>query len=255
MSFPTTLDIARGIPGGRVVRQFGRNTAVVGTFAPIARGGIYRTPQVGSATTLRIKSGGNANDTAAGTGARAVTLIGLDANGDLISDTVATAGASESSPTTKQFIRLFEAFVSASGTYATQSAQSHAASIVIENGAGGTDWATIPDTDIPRGEAEIGAFSVPRNRTLLISNVRVQVGAGNKTNLVMFKRENILQTAAPYSGMLLIEEFPTVEGVNDFVYDPPIRMPALTDYGFLGKSDSGTIDVCVAFEGVEVIPT
>lgn len=94
MSFPTTLDIARGIPGGRVVRQFGRNTAVVGTFAPIARG-----------------------------------------------------------------------------------------------------------------------------------------------------------------GMLLLEEFPTVEGVNDFVYDPPIRLPALTDYGFLGKSDSGTIDVCVAFEGVEVIPT
>jgi len=72
---------------------------------------------------------------------------------------------------------------------------------------------------------------------------------------VMFKRENILQTAAPYSGMLLLEEFPTVEGVNDFVYDPPIRLPALTDYGFLGKSASGTIDVCVAFEGVEVIPT
>jgi hypothetical protein len=252
MSFPTPLAIARGLPGTRVIRQFGRNTAVGATFATVSRGGVYQTPQ--AATALRIKAGGNANDTAAGTGARAVTMIGIDATGDLVSDTVATAGASASGLTSKLFLRLFDAFVSASGTYASQSAQSHAGTIVIENGAGGTDWATIPDTDIARGETEIGSITVPKDRTSFITNVRLQSPDGKKSNIVMFNRQNILQSAAPYSAMRLIEEFPNFTGFATFDYDPPIRLPELTDFGFLAKAESGTIDIAVAFEGFEVAP-
>ena len=254
MSFPSSLDISRNIARGmRTVRTFGRNVAVSSTFVPVARGGNYRTPQVGSVTALRIKAGGNADDTATGTGARAVTLVGLNAAGDVITETLATAGASASAPTTQTFLRLTDAFVSASGTYATQSAGSHAAAITIENAAGVTDWAVLADTDIARADAEVGVYTVPRERALYITNAQLQVDASNKSNAIMFRRSGILQTAAPYDAMLLIEEFPEVSGAIDFTYNPPLRIPELTDVGFMAKSSSGTISVSVMFEAIEVI--
>lgn len=255
MTWPAGFDIARGIADGhRVIRQFGRNDAVGGTFVPIVRGGNYRTPQVSGATTLRIKSGGNANDTATGTGARAVTLVGLDAAGRVITETLATAGASASAATTQAFLRLTDAFVSASGTYASQTAGSHAGTITIENGAGGTDWAVIADTDIARADAEIGVYSVPVNRSFYLMRVRLQIDEANKSNVVLFRRTGILQTAAPYDGMVMLEEYPAASGSLQFDYDPPIRVPQLSDVGLMAKSSSSTITVCATIAGVEVIP-
>jgi hypothetical protein len=254
MSYPSGLDIARGIvTGARAIRQYGRNPAVSSTFVPLTRGGIYRTPQVGAQQALRIRAGGNANDTAAGSGAREITLVGLDATGEPITDTIATNGTSASAVSSKQFLRLTDAFVSKSGTYATQTALSHAATINIEDGAGNL-WAVIQDTDIPRGDTEIGAYSVPVNRSLYISHIRLQSDEANKTNVVMFKRSGILQTAAPYDGMQLIAEFPSLSGTEILTYDPPIRIEQLSDVGFLAKSNSGTIDVSVGFDGFEVRP-
>ena len=66
----------------RIRHQFGRNVACGTSYTPVSDIGVYRTPQVGSATALRIKAGGNAADTAAGAGARSVRLTGIDASGD-----------------------------------------------------------------------------------------------------------------------------------------------------------------------------
>lgn len=255
MTYPSSLDISRGIASGhRYIRQFGRNTAVGGTFSPIARAGVYRTPQVATAPFLRIRAGGNAADTANGAGARSVTLIGLDVNGDYLQETIATAGASASALTTNKFLRLTEAIVQTSGTYATQTALSHVASINIEDAAGNL-WATIQDTDIPRGDSEIASYSVPRNRTLFITNVRVEAAAANKSNIVMFARSGILQSEPPYDAMVLLQEFPEFSGVTQFRFDPPIRINQLSDVGFLAKTETSTTDVAVGFDCIEVYPT
>lgn len=255
MTYPSSLDISRGIASGhRYIRQFGRNAAVGGTFSPIARAGVYRTPQVATAPFLRIRAGGNAADTANGAGARSVTLIGLDVNGDYLQETIATAGASASALTTNKFLRLTEAIVQTSGTYATQTALSHVASINIEDDAGNL-WATIQDTDIPRGDSEIASYSVPRNRTLFITNVRVEAAAANKSNIVMFARSGILQSAPPYDAMVLLQEFPEFSGVTQFRFDPPIRINQLSDVGFLAKTETSTTDVAVGFDCIEVYPT
>ena len=256
MTWPSGYDITRGLAQGCAVNhKFGRNTAVGGTFAPVAIGGIYRTPQVSGATALRIKSGGNANDTAAGTGARAVTLQGLDATGAEITETIATAGASASAATTKQFLRLYRAYVSASGTYASATAASHAAAIVIENAAGGTDWATIADTTIARAQSQIAVYSVPIHREVMITSLSISSDADKKANLILFQRRNILQTAAPYEAMRLVEEYPQVAGLHQISFDPPLGpFPELTDVGFMARSTSTTIDMSVSFEIVEFRP-
>lgn len=257
MSFPSGLDIARGTATGcRSINKFGRNTAVGATFVPVSIGGIYRTPQASGATALRIKSGGNANDTAAGSGARSVTLIGLNQNGEEVSETLATAGASASQPTQTSFIRLFRAFVSASGSYATQSLPSHSASIVIENSAGTQDWATIKDTDIGRAQTQIAVYSVPKHRQAFVRSVKISSDADKKANLVLFQRQGILQSAPPYEAMRLVEEHPQVSGLHQIDYEMPLGpFPELTDIGFLARSTSTEIDMSVSFEIVELIPS
>jgi hypothetical protein len=255
MTFPTGLDIMRGLaPGCSGFFRFGRNTAISSTYTPVTRSGFYRTPQAGAATALRVKSGGNANDTASGTGARAITLVGLDATGNVITETLATAGASASAATTKSFMRLTEAYVSKSGTYASQSAGSHAGNITIENGSGGSNWALIADGTLGKSQAEIAVHTTPRDRAAVVQGITLSSDSDKKANIVMFKRENILQTAAPYSPMIMIIEFPQSAGLVELPFDPPLYFPPLTDFGFLAAVSSSTIDVSIGMEILEFIP-
>ena len=255
MTYPSSLDVSRGnVQGVRASHHFGRNTSIGSTFTPVTRSGFYRTPQVSGATALRIKAGGNANDTANGSGARAVTLVGLNATGDLISEVLATAGASASAPTAQTFIRLMDSFVSASGTYATQTSPSHVGNITVEAAAGGADWALISDGSFPRGDSEIGAYTVPKGRSAYVQAIRLASDADKKANIVLFKRSGILETVAPYSPMVLLAEFPAVAGSVSIDYDPPLAFPQLTDFGFMASVSASTVDVTVGFDVIECIP-
>jgi len=255
MTYPSGLDVSRGnVQGVRVLHHFGRNTAIGSTFTPVTRSGFYRTPQVSGATALRIKAGGNANDTANGSGAQAITLVGLNADGELISEVIATAGASASAPTVQTFIRLMDSFVSASGTYATQTSPSHVGNITVEAAAGGADWALISDGSFPRGDSEIGAYTVPKGRSAYVQAIRLASSADKKANIILFKRSGILETVAPYSPMVLLAEFPEVSGSVTVDYDPPLSFPQLTDFGFMASVSASTVDVTVSFDVIECIP-
>lgn len=227
------------------VSKFGRGDVGTTTLEPVSWGEIYQTPQASAATTLRIASGGNANDTAAGTGAREVTLEGIDANGDVLIEAVATAGASASSATSGSFMRLYRAYVSKSGSYATQSAGSHAGSITIENGAGGTTWAIIDATGFPRGQTEIGCYTVPNGYEAYLGNISLTVETNRTVSVVGFHRANILESAAPYTAM---RAFVTYDGIdNDFVITPTTAFgpfEELSDIGFMAKGDvAATVSV------------
>jgi len=238
------------IPGYSLVHKFGRNLAVGTSFVPVSIGGIYRTKQVGAATTLRIKSGGNANDTAAGSGAQEVTLIGINAAGNEVSEAVATAGASASSATTNSFIRLYRAYVSASGTYATASAGSHSADITIEDGGGTEDWATITtdSSSFPRAQSEIGYYTIPTGYTGYLLSASAFTDSTKTTTLLFFQRQGVLDTAAPYEAMRLLFEERVEGGESTVDIKSPIRIDGPADVGYLAKVNTGTAEVDVDFE-------
>lgn len=191
---------------------------------------------------------GNANDTAAGSGARAITVQVLDETGALVEETVATAGASASAVTTVTAIRLLRAWVSSSGTYASSTAGSHAAAIVIENGAGGTTWGTIDATAFPKGRTQIGAYSVPLGKTALIQKFMLTTGSNKPVDFILFSRKNILETAAPYTTMNAhLEMFGLSRSFNSQQGIPFGPFPALTDFGFMVKGAT-TPNVTVDFE-------
>lgn len=255
MTYPSGLDIARGLASGCDAHHvYGRNTAIADIPTPVTRSGFYRTPQANAPVRLRIKAGGNANDTANGSGGRSVTFIGIGTDGSLITETVATAGASASAATTQNFIRLRDAYVESSGTYASQTAGSHASTINIEDTSGNL-WGTIADGAIGRGNMEQAIFVTPKDRAALVTNLFVSSDADKKANIVLYKREGILKTAAPYPAMQLVNEFPQSSGLIDLRFDPPLYFPPLTDFGFLASVAASTVDVSVAMDIIEVIPT
>ena len=207
-------------------------------------GAVYQTPQPAAATTLRVKAG-NVNDTAAGTGAREITLQGLDDTGTEVTETLATAGTSASLATTATFIRHYRAYVSKSGTYAAIGTSSHADDIVIENGAGGTDWLTIDSTIFSRGQSEVALFPVPLGKEAYIYNIHINVDSVKTASILLFKRESILDSAAPYQARRLQHQWGGVSGsiIQNTEY-PMGPFPALTDIGFMAKAATASeVDV------------
>ena len=218
--------------------------ATVGTdLVPISDALVYRTPQ--TATALRIKAGGNAADTAAGSGARSVRLTGIDGSGNILTEVIATAGASASVSTTGQFIRLFEANVETSGTYGSQVAGSHVGDIVIENAAGGTDWAKIPVNGFPTSKTSIGSYTIPKGYTGFIEGISIAVEGAKLVDVLMLYREGVLDTAPPYKPITRRKEWIGIENILIERFKMPTSFPELTDIGMLAKVSNGTGAVTV----------
>lgn len=242
------VQVARGnILNAEVTHRFGM--ATVGTdLVPVSDILAYRTPHVGAATALRIKAGGNANDTAAGTGARSVRLTGLNATGDVVSEVIATAGASASAATSAQFIRLFDAEVVDSGTYGTQAAGSHAGDITIENAAGGTDWATIPVNGFPAASTTNVSYTIPRGHTGFIEGISIAVEGAKLVDILMLSRGGVLDTAAPYDPVKRVQEWIGIANTYTDTFTMPLHFPELTDIGMLAKVSNGTAAVMVQMD-------
>lgn len=232
-----------------VIHKFGHNDSVGTSYVPICVGGVYRTPQYNASTTLRIKAGGNANDTLAGTGARQVTLEGICSLGQSIVECVDLAGASASAATTQPFTRLFRAYVSASGTYASASAGSHAANIVVEDGAGTEDWGTIELEGFPLAQTTIASYTVPKGKTAYVKNIVISVDSGKAATILFFQRPGTDEITAPYKAMRVALKLGGITGQQIINTSAPFGpYGEHTDIGFMGKVASGSAEIDVNFE-------
>jgi len=113
------LILSRGkISGISRTTVSGYNDTVDTSFEDLwNEGGALTYPTV--AETIRIKSGGNVNDTAAGSGCRSVLVDGLSSTFVEQNDTLATAGSSASSATTNTYIAINEVTCVTTGTFNT----------------------------------------------------------------------------------------------------------------------------------------
>ena len=110
------VDVAKNlVPYHMAVQKFGRNNDIdsASGFEDIWAGGGTRA-YLTSAETVDIVSD-SANDTAAGTGARTITVNCLDANYDRVAETVTLNGLS-SVTTTISCLRLNRAYVNTAGS-------------------------------------------------------------------------------------------------------------------------------------------
>ncbi len=242
------FDINTGqFTGVGIVQKFGRNADVGTTEEDIwSVGGKINWLQ--AATAVRIAAGGDANDTAAGTGAREITVVGLDENWLEVTETIATAGASASSATTTTFIRVNRIYVSQSGTYTG----ANAAAIVLENGAGGTTLGEVSFIAAGSvnglGQSQFGAYSVPDAKNAFLTIARVFVDGTKRADVRLFTRDRADDVAAPFSSPRMMQEFPGLAGDESHEFDTWIQIPERSDIWFSAVATASGTPIDVSFD-------
>lgn len=222
---PTThyemmIAAGRKCTGYEIVHKFGANDDVDTSLEDIwSTGGIY--PWLTTATTLEVISD-DANDTAAGTGAREVIIQGLDSNFNEIQEAVATNGLSASSSTTLSFLRPQRALVSLCGIYSTASSGGNLGNLTIRASSGGATHLLINvEEGIGIGESEVARYTVPTGKIVYINNIAFSVDGTKTANVYFRQRQNADNVTAPYTAPRLITKRIGLSGT----YDQRITIP------------------------------
>lgn len=230
------LDKSNGRHANRTtIEKFGFNPDVAASTEEDvwAAGGTYNW--LTAADTVRIASGGNVNDTAAGTGARSITIVGLDSNWDEATETIATAGGSASSATSTSFIRVFRAFVATSGTYNG----ANTGDVTIET-SGGTTVAFIVAA---RGQTQLAIYTVPDGFNAFLRRVQFNSDSSKVGQALVYQRQDADTTSAPFSSKRLVFNTP-LSGLVDVHYETyPGPFPARTDLWCAAIGGSGGMAV------------
>ena len=216
---PFELQVSRGqIPGHRSVSVFGYNPDVDTTRVTVwPYTGIL--PLIPVAAQLKVSSS-NANDAAAGTGARTVFLGGLDANHREISEIVTLNGRTEVL-TAKSYLHINDAYVATAG-----SGLSAAGDIYF---GAGTVTAGVPATvyDLIKfdyNQRITGSYTIPAGFTGYLSQGLFSAGQPGGSaqvvgRLLTVGLDSIRRTAA----------ITTVNnGTADYVFEYPLAIPEKT---------------------------
>lgn len=184
-------DVRAGyVPGFTANDKFGYNLDVGTSYETIWTVGGNPTFQTSAGTIEAISS--DTNDTVAGTGARKIIVIGLDANWDEITEEIEMNGTSASAASTKSFIRVNRAYVSECGTYGGTAI---GAITIRKSGAGATFTNIVADA----GQTHQAFFSVPRNKRIYVYSLHMAVDSGKQATIRARARNNADVTSAPFS--------------------------------------------------------
>ena len=232
------------VPGHSIINRSAINSAAPdGTYEGILEMGANFT-FVTAAATVRVKSGGNAADTAAGAGAQAVTVEGLDDTGVFLSESIELAGASASSVTTGLFWRTDNAYITPlrAGAYGV----ANTAAIMIENGTGGTDLINIVAGE---GRSQYGAYAVPLSTTGYLISATLIADSAKDADFKLFTRAALTDFATPFAPKIQQGHWNGIIGSYTIPNKAPIlTMPALTDIWFEAQGVGAITEVGVDFE-------
>jgi hypothetical protein len=173
-----------------------------------------------SPSTVELISS-NSNDTIAGTGARKVRIIGVDSNYLSITEIIDMNGTSASSPSTNQFIRVYDAYVYEVGTYNN----SNDGDITIRVSGGGADILMIDAND---GVSNSSLISTGLEDYLYVYNLNIST-INSPQNIRLYQRRNYNNTSSNISSVELVNEKFRVETSN-FDFNPPLRFDPYSDF-------------------------
>jgi hypothetical protein len=176
-SEPFELQVARGqISYHYALFKFGFNPDIDNTLETVwAQGGLYS--YLAAASVLLVSSSSTA-DAAAGTGARTVTLTGLDANYNEISETVTLNGQTAVN-TTNSYIRIYRMVVRSAGSGGQNAGVIYAGTGTVTAGVPANKYATIAVGD---NQTLMALWTVPGGYTayLLQTDVTLATTQNNK---------------------------------------------------------------------------
>ena len=241
---PFELQVARGqIMGHKTLFKFGVNGDVGTSIETVwAQGGTYAYPA--SATVMKISSS-SADDAAAGTGARTISIAGLDANYNEISETVILNGQTEVN-TVKSYLRISRMFVVTAGSGATAVGVIYAGTGTVTSGVPATVYGMIA---IGANQTQMAFWTVPAGYTLYLMGTFYSSGnstANAFTNFQLIQR--------PLGGVFRQQSSTRTAGSGDFVLDlhTPLVFAEKTDIEVRAIASAGASNVSAEFEGIYI---
>ncbi len=244
----TMLDLSRGIYSDKyTIHKFGRNPNQSTVWEDVWAGGsaMNRLP---TAVNLEVVST-SANDTVAGSGARSITIEGLDVNGNAISEDLNMNGTSSSSGTSNVFKRLNRAYVKECGTefasnFGDISINEFGTSNVVSNILG---LETHNTANYGIGQTQRGIFSIPAGYTGYIT--RIDVFVSDKTaTVILYKQSDILNSSAPFAPRRMVWVVDDAKDEYSAVFDSYLKIPELTDLWFRAKGNAADTVLEVTFD-------
>jgi len=168
------LDMSRGVVRDKsAYHKFGSTIIQSAGTYQSCWGGNNLYPFPTTALQLRIKAGGNPNDELFATGARQITVEGLDQDWNMVSEIITTAGASASLPTNATFMRVSRAYITMTGT-----AGYNLGEIDIET----TGGVTLGHIEATMGQTQSANFTVPLGYTAYLTRIQASIdGKSSKT--------------------------------------------------------------------------
>jgi hypothetical protein len=161
---PFELQVARGqITGHESVFQFGQAPTVTTQQTLWVGSGVYAFP---SAATVMKVSSSSANDAAAGTGARTVNVVGLDASYNEISETVTLNGQTAVN-TVNSFLRINDFYVLTAGSGNTAAGTLYVGVGTVTTGVPATVYSQIQTAYNAQSQA---VYTVPAGYTAYVSS-------------------------------------------------------------------------------------
>ena len=240
VSQPYAYGIAEGeILNHSALLKFGTKTTVAAnTQSLIWEGPTAQYVYLTSAQQLKVSST-SANDTVAGTGARTLTILGLDTNYDEISETINLNGVGVVT-TTLSFIRVFRSYVDTFGTYLFNEGI-----ISIKNNAGTVTQALINAND---SQTLIALWTVPRGKSLFITNFSFSTDSNKGARISLFSRQ--LDGGILYPWRIRYRAY-IYSGNNNIPFQVPFKIPEKTDLEIrvLTPAGAGNTSCGATFEG------
>lgn len=192
------IEVAKGnVKGHSLVSVVGRNQDVDTTITDIGMEDTIFTWLTVATTVEAIST--NTNDTFLGTGARTITVHGLDANFDLIKEVIEMNGTTVSAVTTASFIRINKTIVETSGTYADTNGGTNLGDITIRPSGGGSTLSFIADVDIDPGASQDFKYTVPNGHTAIIIGVGANIDSTKTGRLLFNARAGADVITAPFT--------------------------------------------------------
>lgn len=222
LSSSTGLSIAlNNVDGVSSIFKFGLNPAVGTTQQTIWEdGGLYVTPTTATVASITSTS---VNDTALGSGARTIRVIGLDAN-FLEQEEDVTLDGTNVVLTTGEYIRLNRMFVLTAGVGA--GAAGSISAIV--------DGKVMGSINDGRNQTQVAHYTIPANKDGYLQAVFLAVGQGKEMEASI----NVRAEGSVYRQTATAFLF---QNVIDADFSVPSYLPPKTDIELRAKTSTGTL--------------
>lgn len=239
---PFTLDVAEGnVNGTSYAHIFGFNDAIdiASGFETVGTtGGTYTGLDATAAETVEVFSD-DVNDTAAGTGARTVRVVGLDENWLEVQEDVTLNGTTPVTTTTT-FIRSYLSYVLTAG-----SGGENAGNITIRQS---TTTANVFGLMMPGyNRSLVAAYSVPANKQAFLYNVFASTA--NKTLGTITVRAKFRPFGSVFNVLGVVSLHADGTSFAQLEYNTPSGpLPPKSDYFLEADTSANNMGVAAGFE-------